>query len=356
MKRLILSAIALFVAFAAQAATTVPPPLINPAGSTAGQAIVSTGASSAPAWGAVPLTGITGTLAIGNGGTGATSASAARTNLGAAATSGTLAQFAATTSAQLAGIVSDETGSGSLVFGTNPTISGATLSGVTVSGTINGVTGRWIGRQAFTSTGTYTPDTGTNRVVVTVLSGGGAGGGTPATTTGQSATGGGGFSGSYAQALFTSGYSGVTVTVPTAATGVSNAAGNAGGTASFGSLISCAGGTGGVLGGVTTGVGGTGFGGAQAACTVSGAAATYFNLPGGAPAFGVVLAAASIGFSGQGAASPFGAGGASRGSSGSGFPATAYGVGGGGANAVGAQSAFAGGTAGSPIILIDEYQ
>ena len=36
--------------------------------------------------------------------------------------SGTLAQFAATTSAQLAGIISDETGSGSLVFGTSPTL------------------------------------------------------------------------------------------------------------------------------------------------------------------------------------------------------------------------------------------
>jgi hypothetical protein len=39
-------------------------------------------------------------------------------------TSGTLAQFAATTSSQLAGVISDETGSGSLVFGTNPTFSG----------------------------------------------------------------------------------------------------------------------------------------------------------------------------------------------------------------------------------------
>ena len=46
-----------------------------------------------------------------------------------ALTSGTLAQFAATTSAQLAGVLSDETGSGSVVFGTNPTITGATISG-----------------------------------------------------------------------------------------------------------------------------------------------------------------------------------------------------------------------------------
>jgi hypothetical protein len=39
-----------------------------------------------------------------------------------ALTTGTLAQFAATTSAQLAGVISDETGSGALVFGTSPTL------------------------------------------------------------------------------------------------------------------------------------------------------------------------------------------------------------------------------------------
>lgn len=36
--------------------------------------------------------------------------------------SGNLSQFAATTSAQLAGVISDETGSGALVFGTSPTL------------------------------------------------------------------------------------------------------------------------------------------------------------------------------------------------------------------------------------------
>jgi len=41
---------------------------------------------------------------------------------GAAVTSGTLAQFAATTSAQLAGVLSDETGTGAAVFGTSPTL------------------------------------------------------------------------------------------------------------------------------------------------------------------------------------------------------------------------------------------
>ncbi|WP_321878497.1 hypothetical protein [Paraburkholderia bannensis] len=83
MKRLIVAALAAFASLAF-GATTVPPSLITPTGSTAGQAIISTGASTAPVWGAVPLTGITGTLAIANGGTGATTAATARTNLGSA--------------------------------------------------------------------------------------------------------------------------------------------------------------------------------------------------------------------------------------------------------------------------------
>jgi len=40
-----------------------------------------------------------------------------------------LSQFAATTSAQLAGVITDETGSGNLVFGTNPTLNGYNLTG-----------------------------------------------------------------------------------------------------------------------------------------------------------------------------------------------------------------------------------
>lgn len=41
----------------------------------------------------------------------------------------TLAQFAATTSAELAGVISNETGTGALVFGTSPTISTPTITG-----------------------------------------------------------------------------------------------------------------------------------------------------------------------------------------------------------------------------------
>jgi hypothetical protein len=64
-------------------------------------------------------------------------------------TTDSLAVHAATTSAQLAGIISDETGSGALVFGTSPTISGLTITGTLTAGGSVGTNG-----QVLTSTGT----------------------------------------------------------------------------------------------------------------------------------------------------------------------------------------------------------
>lgn len=59
-----------------------------------------------------------------------------------ATTGGTLAQFAATTSAQLAGVISDETGSGSLVFSTSPSLTTPAIGsgGLTVAGSASGTT------------------------------------------------------------------------------------------------------------------------------------------------------------------------------------------------------------------------
>ena len=61
MKR-ILSVILAFYAASALCATTLPVQLINPVGSTSGQVITSTGASSAPAWSSLPAT-VTGLTA-----------------------------------------------------------------------------------------------------------------------------------------------------------------------------------------------------------------------------------------------------------------------------------------------------
>jgi len=61
------------------------------------------------------------------------------TDTSRAAVAGTLAQFASTTSSQLAGVISDETGSGLLVFNNSPTLVSPTLGAATAT-TLNKVT------------------------------------------------------------------------------------------------------------------------------------------------------------------------------------------------------------------------
>lgn len=60
---------------AAFGATLNPVQLLNPAGSTAGQAIISTGSATPPAWGNVSISALTGVLPVAHGGTNASSAS-----------------------------------------------------------------------------------------------------------------------------------------------------------------------------------------------------------------------------------------------------------------------------------------
>jgi hypothetical protein len=80
---------------------------------TASRYLSNSGTSNNPSWAQIDLTnGVTGTLPVGNGGTGITS-------LG----TGVATWLGTPSSANLAAAVTDETGSGSLVFGTNPTFS-----------------------------------------------------------------------------------------------------------------------------------------------------------------------------------------------------------------------------------------
>lgn len=205
MKRLLTLAL-LALSSTVFAATLNPIQLLNPAGSTSGQAIVSTGASTAPAWGSVTVGGL-GSVAANTVLANATGSSATPTAFampscsGAnnalrwtsgsgftcasaiALTSGALSQFAATTSAQLIGVISDETGSGALVFGTSPTITTPTLNQPVINGVTNGagagagVVGQVIcaqvtngGSPAGCATNSSTPVSMTNNVAVNITS------------------------------------------------------------------------------------------------------------------------------------------------------------------------------------------
>ncbi|MCO1435459.1 hypothetical protein L0Z13_11515 [Burkholderia multivorans] len=173
MKKFLISALLALTA-SAHAATKVPVLMLDPTGSTVGQAVLSNGPSAQPSWQSVTF-GILPTIAantvLGNSGASSatpgavslpscsTASSALKYTSGTgfscgtsfALTTGTLAQFASTTSAQIAGVVSDETGSGALVFGTSPSLTTPTIAGASLSGTFSG-TPTFSGAVAFTST------------------------------------------------------------------------------------------------------------------------------------------------------------------------------------------------------------
>lgn len=194
MRKLIAVFLALF-AGATMAATTTPVQLLSPTGSTAGQAIVSSGPSAVPTWGAVSssaLAPIAANRVLGNF-TGSSAAPAAfavpscstansalqyTTSTGLscgtafALTSGNLSQFASTTSAQLAGVLSDETGTGVAVFSASPTFTGTVnAAALTATGAITpsqtaGIVGTTTNNNANSgSVGEFVVNTGTGVAV-----------------------------------------------------------------------------------------------------------------------------------------------------------------------------------------------
>ncbi|MDE4918340.1 hypothetical protein ACUXAV_000380 [Cupriavidus metallidurans] len=161
MRKSLIALFAAALASIASAATLSPIQLLNPTGSTAGQAIVSMGPSTAPGWATVTAGGITPIAAnsvyanftgasaspianavpscsTGNSALKYTSGTGFSCGATFALTSGNLSQFAATTSAQLAGALSDETGTGLAVFGTSPSLTTPTIAGGALSGTFSG--------------------------------------------------------------------------------------------------------------------------------------------------------------------------------------------------------------------------
>jgi len=314
MKKLFASLVALF-ASVAFGATTVPVQLLNPTGSSSGQAIVSTGASSAPAWGGVGVSGI--------------AAIAANTVLANATGSSASPTALAVPSCSASGYALNWTsGTG---FGCTTFVS----------------SGRLLNVQVFTSTGTYTPTSGTNSIIVGIIGGGGGGGGAAATAASQQSCGAGGGSAAWSWSRITSGFSGVTVTIGAAGTGGSGASGGTGGTSTFGSIISAAGGSGGASTGAASTSGAVTCSGGAGGATATGG--TLVNSGGQtAPYMMSVLGSGATGY--VGSSSPWGSGG------GPGNAGTGYGSGGGGTANNPSTSAATGGAGAKGFAIIYEYQ
>jgi hypothetical protein len=139
-KLIFAGALAASIALSGYATTYVPVQILNPAGSTTGQAPCSTGPTSPPGWCSVNATTLSGN-SIGTSG-------AAVPLLNGANTWSALQTYS---------------------------------SGITVSGgTLTGFPGRLLNIQVFTASGTYTATTGTNKVIVEVQAPSGGSGGTAA--------------------------------------------------------------------------------------------------------------------------------------------------------------------------------
>ncbi|MFM1340242.1 phage tail protein [Yersinia enterocolitica] len=129
--------------------------------------------------------------------------------------------------------------------------------------------GRLLNTQTFTSTGTYTPTTGTGYIIVEAVGGGGASGAISATSASQNAITSVGSPGAYAKVLYTSVPSTASVVIGSGGVGILGAGPTGGGT-TFGSILTCPGGPGSVVGNAHIPPGGsTGQGGALSP-TVSG--------------------------------------------------------------------------------------
>ncbi|HDR2874315.1 TPA: hypothetical protein QCK10_001435 [Enterobacter roggenkampii] len=223
-----------------------------------------------------------------------------------------------------------------------------------------GISGRLIGApKVFLSTGTYTPTPGTNAVLVHAVGGGGGGGGCAANPASQASGGQGGGAGAFGAGWYTSGFSGVLVTVGAAGTagtagGVSgvNDGGN-GGTTSFGSLLSVSGGLGGKPGASLLLVA---IGQSTTTNTATITGANLFSYAGDDGACAILAKTASPGsISGRGASSAYGKGAGAVSLQSDGLAASGRGAGGSGGISYASAAAQAGGAGTAGIVIIWEY-
>lgn len=215
----------------------------------------------------------------------------------------------------------------------------------------NTANGRLIAVQVITSSGTFTPDPRTKSVVVEAVGGGGAAGGVPATDGSSYSMGGAGAAATYGRGRYTSGFSGVAMTIGQGGVGVAGANGGAGGTTSFGSLLSCPGGPGGSAGTTFASTAQSLKAPALGADAAVGANISYCQ--GGRGIFGISLGGSQL--TSDGGASFFGPGGGGAGINIPGNNATNPGSGGSARFSGTSNTASAGGNGANGIIIVWEF-
>ena len=213
--------------------------------------------------------------------------------------------------------------------------------------------GRLLNVQVFYNSGIYNPTPGTKKVIVEMVGGGGGSAGSRAAASGNISVGGAGGAGSYAKGQFTQNFSGVQITVGTKGAGGTSSWPYAsdGGTSSFGSLITAAGGSAGQPAGPANS-----FPFSTVAAVVS-AGANGANIIGtpGQGASASIAASAAVVTESPGGSSQFGAGGFITAFNAKGVNGSGYGSGGGPSKVNGGNAAVAGGDGSQGLVIVWEY-
>ncbi len=220
-------------------------------------------------------------------------------------------------------------------------------------GDASGYVGRLLNVQVFYNSGIYTATTGTKKVIVEMVGGGAGSAGSRAAGSGQVAVGGAGGAGSYAKGSFTQNFNGVQVTVGAKGAGgtVSGPYASDGGTSSFGSLISAAGGAAGQPAGPTSSFP---FSTVAAVVSAGDNGANIIGTPGQGASASVVVNA-SVVIESPGGSSQFGAGGFITAFNAKGINGSGFGAGGGPSKVNSGGAAVAGGDGSQGLVIVWEY-
>ena len=220
--------------------------------------------------------------------------------------------------------------------------------------------GRLIDVKRITATGSYTPTTGTKRIIVEIVGGGGGGAGTSATGSAANSSGGGGGGGAYMQFLLNSVPASVAVTIGAGGVGGGAASPDAdpGQPSVFGGFATVGGGAGGLAGTQTSQTSTSNFasrGGSGGVTLISSGVTVLKSAQGNPGAAGISLSGGVTIRGGSGGGTPFG-GNAHAGTTtvlSNALPNT--GAGGCGVAATQNTPSITGGAGGSGVCLVWEY-